>query len=84
MKVIFYFTVCVYVNSGCFCGNLSIRKVKTLPSKFGPNRLSLVLSETVQAVINASSDERKVYNLVKEGSGKVSVSGKLEDITFSF
>ena len=70
--------VCVYTNTGCHCGNyLSASKVKGLPARLGPGKLSRVLMETVQACINCATDERKVYNLVKEGSGKVCVTGQL-------
>ena len=69
--------VCVYTNTGCSCGNyLSASKVRALPPRLGPASLPLVLMETVQSCINCAVDERKVYNLVKEGSGKVCVTGQ--------
>lgn len=71
-------TVCVYTNTGCFCGNyLSVSKVRALPPRLGPASLSQVLMETVQSCINCAMDERKVYNLVKEGSSKVCITGQL-------
>ena len=69
--------MCVYTNTGCFCGNyLSVSKVRALPSQLGPASLSRVLMETVQSCINCAVDERKVYNLVKEGSSKVCITGQ--------
>jgi hypothetical protein len=41
----------------------------------GPGRLPVVLAEAVQSIINCATDERKVYNLVKEGSSKAQVFG---------
>ena len=75
--VAFFWSVCVYTNTGCFCGNyLSVSKVRALPSQLGPASLSRVLMETVQSCINCAVDERKVYNLVKEGSSKVCITGQ--------
>lgn len=67
--------VCVYVNASCHCGHfLSVRRLQTLPTKIGPGKLCVVLAELVQRIINSALDERKVYNLVKEGSSNISVT----------
>lgn len=70
-------TVSVHISPGCYAGHfLSAHKVRTLPLRLGPGSLSRVLMETVQNCINCATDERKVFNLVKEGSSKVCVTGE--------
>ncbi|KAK7483316.1 hypothetical protein BaRGS_00025483 [Batillaria attramentaria] len=69
---------CVYVNTGCYCGGfLNPRKVAILPSQIGPAGLLRVLQEVIQSCIDCAFQERQVYNLVKEGSSKVTVTATL-------
>lgn len=70
------FSVCVYVNRSCNCGSLlSHHKVQSLAQKFGPGPIAQVLREVIQACINCAIHERSVFNILKEGTGKVSVTG---------
>ncbi|XP_070188545.1 polycomb protein SCMH1-like isoform X2 [Littorina saxatilis] len=77
-------TVSVHISPGCYAGHfLSAHKVRTLPLRLGPGSLSRVLMETVQNCINCATDERKVFNLVKEGSSKVCVTATFQGKTYS-
>ncbi|XP_071113486.1 polycomb protein SCMH1-like isoform X1 [Haliotis cracherodii] len=68
-------TVCVYVNPTCRLGNyLNPRKTLQLPSHYGPGSLTRILREVVQGLIDCSLQERVIYNMVKEGNGKVVVA----------
>ena len=69
--------VCVYVNRTCRCGvHLNPRKVSTLPSQFGPGPTHRVLRDAVQACIDCANHERTVFNIIKDGHGKATVTGR--------
>ncbi|CAC5396827.1 SCMH1 [Mytilus coruscus] len=68
-------TVCVFVNHNCSCGGyLHPRKVSQLPSQYGPGAIAKVMREVAQACIDCALQEKQVYNMMREGSGKVIVT----------
>ncbi|KAK2189447.1 hypothetical protein NP493_106g02044 [Ridgeia piscesae] len=70
-------TVCVYVNHGCFCGTyLNPRKVTQLPRTLGPRSTSRVLRECVQACIDCADHEKSVFNIIKGGSCRTTVTAR--------
>ena len=46
-----------------------------LPERFGPGSLSRVLRQAVQAFVNSAVHEKAVFNLLKEGTNKLTVTG---------
>ncbi|XP_041352567.1 sex comb on midleg-like protein 2 [Gigantopelta aegis] len=67
--------VCVYVNSSCNCGMyLNPRRVSGMSPQYGPGSIVRVLREVVQACIDCATQERTVFNMIKEGNGKVVVT----------
>jgi hypothetical protein len=70
-------SVCVFINHNCSCGGyLHPRKVCQLPSQYGPGPIAKVMREVAQACIDCALQEKQVYNMMREGSGKVIVTGK--------
>lgn len=75
-------TVCVFVNHGCTCGPyLNPRKVSQLPIQFGPGSMNRVLREAVQACIDCANSEKSVFNLLKQGDGKVIITANFDNKT---
>lgn len=71
------FAVCVFVNHTCTCGPyLNPRKVALLPTQFGSGSLTRVLREAVQATVDSAFNEKTVFSLIKQGGGKVIVTGE--------
>lgn len=69
-------TVCVYINRCCNPGSyLNPRKVQQLPLHYGPGTLQRVLREVAQGCIECGNHEQTVFNLLKDGSSKVIVTG---------
>ena len=69
-------TVCVFVNRGCECGPvLNSRLVSQLPTQFGPGSIRRVLRAAVQACVDCSPDQSTIYNLLREGTGRVVITG---------
>jgi len=70
-------TVCVFVNRGCDCGPvLNSRLISQLPSQFGPGSIRRVLRAAVQACVDCSPDQSTIYNLLREGTGRVVITGQ--------
>lgn len=68
-------TVCVFINHNCSCGGyLHPRKVSQLPSQYGPGPIAKVMREVAQACIDCALQEKQVYSMMREGSGKVIVT----------
>ena len=68
--------MCVYVNSGCNVGPyLVAEKMAQLPLQFGPGSINRVLREAVQACIDCASKEKAVFDMIKEGQGRVICTG---------
>jgi len=69
--------VCVFVNRGCDCGPvLNSRRVAQLPTQFGPGSIRRVLRAAVQACVDCSPDQSTIYNLLREGTGRVVITGQ--------
>jgi sex comb on midleg-like protein 4 len=72
------FSVCVYINRGCRCGPvLSAKRVAQLPDQLGPGSIRRVLRGAVQACVDCSHDQSTVYNLLREGNGRVVITGMI-------
>lgn len=74
-------TLCVYVNNSCECGPfLDPIKVNDLPSRYGPTSLNRVLKSSVQSLVDAGKDPKKVFELIQqeEGDGKVTISATFD------
>ena len=56
-------------------------KVANLPEAFGPGPLHRVLRESVQHLVDAALDQRKIFELLKpnQGDGKVIITASFED-----
>ena len=56
-------------------------KVLNLPEAFGPGPLHRVLRESVQHLVDAALDQRKIFELLKpvQGEGKVIITASFED-----
>jgi len=64
------------VNRGCRCGHvLNAAKVSQLPDQLGPGSIRRVLRGAVQACVDCSHDQSTVYNLLREGNGRVVITG---------
>ena len=75
--VVLWCTVCVFVNRGCDCGPiLNPRLISQLPSQFGPGSIRRVLRAAVQACVDCSPDQSTIYNLLREGTGRVVITGE--------
>lgn len=71
-----FFSVCAYINHGCTVGPyLNSRRISGLPVKYGPGSMNRVLREAVQAFVDCSENEKSVFNLLKQGDGKVIITG---------
>jgi len=71
-----FFTVCVFINHNCRCGPVLVSSlVARLPSQFGPASIRRVLRQTLQATVDCSEDQSTVFSLLKEGTGRVIISG---------
>ena len=69
--------MCVYVSKTCNCGpQLNSRKISHLPDQFGPSTINKVLREAVQACVDCANNERTVFNTIKDGSGKIVITGR--------
>jgi SLED domain len=72
------FSVCVYINRGCRCGPvLSPKRVAQLPDQLGPGSIRRVLRGAVQACVDCSYDQSTVYNLLRDGNGRVVITGRI-------
>ena len=73
--------MCVYVSKTCNCGpQLHSRKISNnMPDQFGPATIDKVLREAVQACIECANNERTVFNTVKDGAGKIVITGNFSD-----
>ena len=70
-------SVCVFVNRGCDCGPvLNSRLVSQLPTQFGPGSIRRVLRAAVQSCVDCSPDQSTIYNLLREGTGRVVITGQ--------
>ncbi|ESO87232.1 hypothetical protein LOTGIDRAFT_107440, partial [Lottia gigantea] len=77
-------SVCMYVNTSCNTGTfLSQRKVSQLPSQFGMGPLNQVLREVVQSCIECGVQERVVFNMLRDGNGKVVVYANQGNMTYT-
>ena len=56
-------------------------KVANLPEAFGPGPLHRVLRESVQHLVDAALDQRKIFELLKpfQGEGKVIITASFDD-----
>ena len=71
--------VCVYVNHGCTCGPyLDPRKVANLPDVFNGKNITRVVRESVQAIVDAALDQKQIFGLLRQGEGKVVITGEFE------
>ena len=50
-----------------------------MPDQFGPATIDKVLREAVQACIECANNERTVFNTVKDGVGKIVITGSSSD-----
>lgn len=74
--------VCVHVNHNCTCGPyLSASKVLQLPSQFGPGSMNRILREAVQACVDSALNEKNVFHLLRQGTGKVIITAKYDGKT---
>jgi hypothetical protein len=72
------FSVCVYVNHGCYCGPyLNQQKVMRLPSQYGPAVMNRVLYDVLKGCLESAITEKDVFNLIPEGHGRVVISGNI-------
>ncbi|XP_015118890.1 polycomb protein Scm [Diachasma alloeum] len=63
--------VTVYVNHNCSCGPyFDPKKVKALPSHFGPGSIPSVIREVFQAFLMAAMSPRQMLSLLKRGEGE--------------
>ena len=63
------------------CGPyLDPAKVTNLPEAFGPGPLHRVLRESVQQLVDAALDQKKVFELLRprQGDGKVIITASFE------
>ena len=51
-----------------------------MPDQFGPATIDKVLREAVQACIECANNERTVFNTVKDGAGKIVITGSVSNI----
>ena len=73
--------VCVMVNRGCDCGPvLNSRLISQLPAQFGPGSIRRVLRAAVQSCVDCSPDQSTIYNLLREGTGRVVITGQLRSV----
>lgn len=71
------FVVRVFVNSECDCGPyLNRSQMSQIPSTFGSDTIKKVLRESVQHLVDASSNQKLVTDMLKQGDGKVIITGK--------
>ena len=73
------------MNRGCRCGPvLNSKKVTQLPEVLGPGSIRRVLRAAVQACVDCCYDQSIVYNLLREGNGRVVISGQIPIHYFFF
>lgn len=76
------FLVCAYINHGCTIGPyLNPRRIAGLPVKYGPGSMNRVLREAVQTFIDCAENEKSVFSLLKQGDGKVIITGMLNYVS---
>lgn len=69
-------SVRVCVNTSCKTGPYMDRElVQVMPPEFGPSAVSRVLRNCVQSLVDAASDKSAVYGMLRQGKGKVHISG---------
>lgn len=65
------------MNSECNCGPyLDPSKVSQIPLTFGPDTIKRVLRESIQHLVDASLNQKQVTDMLKQGDGKVIITGK--------
>ncbi|KAK6170694.1 hypothetical protein SNE40_019021 [Patella caerulea] len=83
-SVVVGISVCVHVNTTCNTGTfLSHRKVSQLPAKYGPGSINQILRQVVQSCIECAVQEKVVFNMVKDGNGKVVVYANQGNMTYT-
>jgi Protein of unknown function (DUF3588). len=76
-RVLLLIAVCIFVNHGCSCGPyLDPRKVANLPMVFNGKRISRVLKECVQSLVDAALDQKQIFGLLRQGEGRVVITGE--------
>lgn len=66
------------MNSECNCGPfLDPKKMSQIPLTFGPGTIKRVLRESIQHLVDASHDQKQVTSMLKQGDGKVIITGKV-------
>ena len=74
----------MYVCKTCNGGpQLNPRKMSHLPAQFGPSAVHKVLREAVQSCVDCANHERTVFNTIKDGAGKVVITGSYRLQCFS-
>nr|CAD7266469.1 unnamed protein product [Timema shepardi] len=68
-------SVTIHVNQGCQCGPyLDPRKVKKLPPQFQSESLNWIVKESVQSLVNAATNQRHIFGMLRQGDGKVYIT----------
>lgn len=76
---------CLYVHGDCRCGvHLDADKVRVLPGTFGPDLLSRVLRDAVQALVDAARQPKQMFAILRtrHGDGDVVVRGSFFSLFF--
>lgn len=64
------------MNSECNCGPfLNPNKMSQIPLTFGPDTIKRVLRKSVQHLVDASYEQKRVTEMLKQGEGKVIITG---------
>uniref|UniRef100_A0A0V0G9M3 Putative polycomb group protein scm/l3mbt tumor-supressor in n=1 Tax=Triatoma dimidiata TaxID=72491 RepID=A0A0V0G9M3_TRIDM len=73
---------CIYVNTTCWCGPyIDPRKLAELPHQFGPGPINKIYRDCIQNLIDAALDQKQIFNMIRQGSGKSVVTGTFENKT---
>ncbi|CAG2058283.1 unnamed protein product, partial [Timema podura] len=73
-------SVTIHVNQGCQCGPyLDPRKVKKLPPQFQSESLNWIVKESVQSLVNAATNQRHIFGMLRQGDGKVYITASYEN-----
>nr|CAD7445739.1 unnamed protein product [Timema bartmani] len=73
-------SVTIHVNQSCQCGPyLDPRKVKKLPPQFQSESLNWIVKESVQSLVNAATNQRHIFGMLRQGDGKVYITASYEN-----
>ncbi|XP_014247076.1 polycomb protein SCMH1 [Cimex lectularius] len=77
-------SVSIFVNITCWCGPyLDPRKLSEFPSQFGPGLINKVARECIQNLIDSALDQKQVFNMLREGNGKIIITASFDNKSVS-